>query len=87
MKMPFLNKDYMSVLEQIAEDGRDDLDTLEETLRYDRGKLKHIIKGLQHKGLVSVKYVSGYEVWVSLSTKGRRLIRNMWPESMLPFGY
>ncbi len=87
MKMPFLNRDYMSVLEQIAEDGRDDLETLEETLRYDRKKLRHIIKGLQHKGLVTVRYVSGYDTLISLSTKGKRFLRSMWPESMLPFGY
>lgn len=87
MKVPFLNRDYLSVLQQIAEDGKDEFITLEETLRYDRKTLKHIIKGLQHKGLITVNYVSNFEVWLTLSNKGKRFLSLMWPENALPFGY
>ncbi len=84
MKVPTLNKDYFLVLQQISEDGKDDLTTLEETLRYDRKQLRHIIKGLQHKGLISINYVSRSETWLTLSAKGKRLMTYLWPESISP---
>lgn len=87
MKFPTLNKDYLLVLQQISEDGEDDLVTLEETLRYDRNQLKHIIKGLQHKGLISINYVSKTDTWLSLSAKGRRMMSYLWPESMSSYSF
>jgi len=80
MKIPILHKDYLLVLKQISQDGEEDLITLEETLRFDRSKLKHIIQALQHKGLVKVQSISNHDIWLTLSTKGRRLIDNMWPD-------
>ncbi len=82
MKVLTLNKDYLLVLAQISEDGQDDLATLEETLRYDRNQLKHIVRALQHKGLISISSVSRSETWLTLSAKGRRLMAYLWPESI-----
>jgi hypothetical protein len=77
MRIPILHKDYLLVLKQISQDGEEDLINLEETLRFDQGKLKHIIQALQHKGLVKVKSISNYDIWLTLSTKGRRLMECM----------
>jgi hypothetical protein len=44
-----------------------------ESLRYDRSRLLHVIKSLQHKGLILVQR-SGYSAWVSLSSKGLRVM-------------
>ncbi len=81
MKVLSLHKDYLLVLQQISEDGEDDLVSLEETLRFDRKQLKHIIQALQHKGLIKVKAVSKVDIWLTLSSKGRRFMEYMWPES------
>jgi hypothetical protein len=81
MKVLSLHKDYLLVLQQISEDGEDDLVSLEETLRFDRKQLKHIVQALQHKGLIKVKAVSKVDIWLTLSSKGRRFMEYMWPES------
>ena len=81
MKVLSLHKDYLLVLQQISEDGEDDLVSLEETLRFDRKQLKHIVQALQHKGLIKVKAVSKVDIWLTLSSKGRRFMEYMWPDS------
>ena len=69
MKVLSLHKDYLLVLQQISEDGEDDLVSLEETLRFDRKQLKHIVQALQHKGLIKVKAVSKVDIWLTLSSR------------------
>jgi DNA-binding MarR family transcriptional regulator len=86
MKTKQLPEDYAIVLQQISEDGGDELDDLLDSLRIDRTRLQHIIRSLHHKGLITIEAM-GYDTWLSLSSKGRHLIRYLWPESGLSYGY
>lgn len=82
-----LPDDYALVLQQVGEDGTEDFANLAETLRYDRKRLVHIIQALQHKGLVLVTFDGQRDSWIRLSTKGRQLMRYLWPESGLQPAY
>lgn len=87
MKHTELPEDYALVLQQIGEDGGDDIATLAEALRYDRRRLAHIIQALHHKGLLVINTGMYHESWLSLSAKGKRLMAYLWPESRLQYGY
>lgn len=69
--------DYALVLQQVDADGEEDFTNLAETLNLDRRRLTHIIQALQHKGLVRIKWRQS-EGWISLSTRGRRLVETLW---------
>jgi hypothetical protein len=73
MKKIELPKDYAQVLLRIRLAGEADLLNLAESIRVDRGRLMHIIENLQHKGLVVLQRTRYSDVWVRLSSKGRRL--------------
>jgi hypothetical protein len=81
-----LSEDYVLVLQQIGEEGENDLSLLAESLQFDRKRLLHIVTALQHKGLVKLQKVK-YDTSIILSAKGRRLMRYLWPESNLGFSY
>jgi DNA-binding MarR family transcriptional regulator len=87
MKTKQLSQDYAIVLQQIDEDGSDDFDTLAETLRFDRGRLHHILQALRSKGLIVTNRDAQYETWISVSGKGRRLLRYLWPETRRGYSY
>jgi predicted transcriptional regulator len=70
-----LNEDSALVLQQIEEAGEEDIDNLNESLRFGRGRLTHILKNLQHKGLINIR-----GEWITLSAKGRKVSRLIWPE-------
>jgi predicted transcriptional regulator len=78
MKKIELNEDSALVLQQIDEMGEEDFDNLNESMRFGRGYLGHILQNLQHKGLIIIR-----GDWVSLSSKGRKTTELIWPE--LPF--
>jgi predicted transcriptional regulator len=78
MKKIDLNEDSALVLQQIEEIGEDDFENLNESLRFGRGYLAHILQCLQHKGLVKIR-----GDWISLSSKGRKTAELIWPE--LPY--
>ncbi len=74
-----LPADYALVLQQIKEDGEDDISFLSQELNLNRNRLSHIIKSLQRKGLILVN--KNYdEVFVELSRKGQRMAQYIWPE-------
>jgi DNA-binding MarR family transcriptional regulator len=80
-------QDYALVLLQIGEDGEDDFSDLAELTQVERRRLWHVVQALQHKGLVIVKRRARYPSWISLSSKGRRLMRSLWPEARLSPGF
>lgn len=85
MKAVTLPEDYALVLQQVAESGEESMALLAESLRVDRQRLAHIVQALHHKGLIY--FTDTYqEPWVKLSTKGRQLMRTIWPESGVAFG-
>ena len=74
-------EDYALVLQQIQESGQEDIANLAETLQIKRGRLAHIIDALKHKGLIRLTRDYHSDMWIELSTKGRRLVNYLWPES------
>lgn len=73
-----LPTDYLLVLQRIARSGREDIMNLTESLRLDPKRLAHIIHALQHKGLIRLSK-AGSDAWLSLSSKGRRLLQKLQP--------
>jgi DNA-binding MarR family transcriptional regulator len=71
--------DYALVLQQVDENGEEDFTNLAESLSMDRKRLSHIIHALQHKGLVQVS-LAQRDIWIRLSSRGRRFMDNIWPE-------
>lgn len=72
-----LPTDYALVLQQIQEDGEDDIASLSYSLSISPHRIFHIVKALQHKGLVQIYD----DAFVSLSGKGKRMLRYVWPEA------
>jgi len=74
--------DYALVLQQVHADGEEDFTNLAETLSYDRRRLSHIVSALQHKGLIVINWRHS-EGWITLSSRGRRLVDTLWmPQTM-----
>jgi DNA-binding MarR family transcriptional regulator len=84
MEMP---ADYALVLQQIQENGQDDIANLSESLHIRRSRLTHIIDALKHKGLVRLTRDYHSDLWVELSGKGQRLVQYLWPESRFQPSY
>ena len=86
MKSIKLPEDYALVLQQVGENGEENMDMLAESLRVDRRRLAHIIQSLHHKGLIY--FADTYqEPWIRLSTKGKQFVQYIWPESKPRFGF
>ena len=83
MKTIELPEDYALVLQQVDENGEEDFTNLAESLKFDRRRLAHIIQALQSKGLIYI-HSTTQDIWIGLSSKGRRLMELVWPESGLP---
>lgn len=83
-----LPRDYALVLQTVHENGEEDFANLAETLRFDRQRLAHIVEALRHKGLIYLSRSSraGGDAWIRLSTKGRKIMTTVWPESGLSYG-
>lgn len=77
IKLPL---DYSLVLQQIIEDGEDDVDTLTETLNIKKQRLMHILSNLGHKGLIIMERDTFSQLRVRLSRKGQRITKIIWPE-------
>lgn len=68
------------VLQQIDEDGEDDLSTLSRQLSLSRSYAATIVASLKHKGLLVV--TDHYQqLWVRPSARGKRMVRYIWPQS------
>ncbi|CAN5131900.1 hypothetical protein BH09PAT3_BH09PAT3_3490 [soil metagenome] len=80
-KVTELPEEYAIVLQQIDEDGGEEFNDLVENIHIERSRLAHIVKSLQHKGLIVLKGDGQRGFWIQLSRKGEQLMRYMWPES------
>jgi DNA-binding MarR family transcriptional regulator len=68
------------ILQQISEDGEDDVMSLASELHEPRGKVLARLNALRSKGLITV--VDNYNgIWVRLSRKGKRMVSYLWPET------
>ena len=74
-----LTSDEALVLQQIAENGEDDVIGLSRGLRMSRSRVAQQLERLRAKKLVTIKPTCG-DLWVRASKRGRQLVRYMWPE-------
>lgn len=74
--------DYALVLQQVSEDGQNELDVLSETLNIRRSRLMHIVGSLRKKGLILIERSNMGDAWIRLSSRGRKVTRQIWPERM-----
>ncbi len=83
MKQPIqLTTTEAIVLQQVSEDGEDDVRTLASQLGMSRSSLFATIDRLKHKGLIAMNS-SFDDLWVRLTRKGQQMMRYMWPESQM----
>jgi Mn-dependent DtxR family transcriptional regulator len=69
--------EYILVLQEINDDEHENVANLSHSLRISYKRMLHIIRELQHKGLIQFSdYMS-----VKLSRKGDRLLKQLWPSS------
>lgn len=83
MKHITLPYEQALVLQQIGETGEEDFTGLAAAMRFGRAKLADILQTLHRKRLILVRKSSYAEAWVRLSSKGQRLIMQLWPEAAL----
>jgi Mn-dependent DtxR family transcriptional regulator len=69
--------DYMLVLQEISAEEREDALHLSHSLHINYQRMLHIIRELQHKGLVQFSS----DMSIQLSRKGCRLLHKLWPQS------
>ena len=74
-----LTNDEALVLQQITENGEDDVIGLSHGLRMSRSRVAQQLERLRAKKLVTIKSVYG-DLWVRASKRGRQLVRYMWPD-------
>ena len=67
------------VLQQIYEDGEDDVRTLAQMLGMSAKSVVATVVHLKRRGLVAISNDLG-DLWVEVSVKGCRLIKRLWPE-------
>lgn len=82
MKLAKFNEDQALILQIIEESGGEDIENLAASLRFERSRLVNLLIGLQHKGLIRIRN-TGYGKTATLSRKGRKTTRLLWPE--LPY--
>jgi DNA-binding MarR family transcriptional regulator len=68
------------VLQQVHEDGEDDLPSLSRQLGISRRYALAIVASLKRKGLLVVTD-SYHQLWVRPSARGKRMIRYIWPQA------
>lgn len=74
--------DYALVLQQVSEDGENELDVLSETLNIRRPRLMHIIGSLRRKGLILIDRSAMGDAWIRLTARGRKMTQQIWPEQI-----
>jgi len=70
------------VLQQVHEDGEDDLPSLSRQLGLSRQYALAVVGSLKHKGLLIVTD-SYHQLWVRPSVRGKRMIRYIWPQAQI----
>ena len=68
------------VLQQVHEDGEDDLPSLSRQLGMSRGYAMAVVASLKHKGLLVVTDTY-HQLWVRPSVRGKRMVHYIWPQA------
>lgn len=82
MKKIELPHESVLVLQQIYENGEEDVAGLADSLRLTPGRVAHLVQELAHKRLI-ISRNAGFGIWLRLSAQGKRLVHTMWPESAM----
>lgn len=67
------------ILQQIYEDGSDDVVVLAGQVGLSRRTVMNILADLRRKGLMAIDQIYG-DAWVRLTARGKRLVQKIWPE-------
>lgn len=68
------------ILQQLHEDGEEEIVSLSKQLNISRGRVSSLIGTLKQKGLLIINH--DYQgTWIRLSRQGHRLIGYVWPEA------
>ena len=70
------------ILQQIYEDGGDDVVVLAGQVGLSRRTLMNILADMRRKGLMSIDQKYG-DAWVRLTARGKRLVQKIWPEAQM----
>ena len=72
----------MLILQQIYEDGGDDVVVLAGQVGLSRRTVMNILADLRRKGLMAIDQIYG-DAWVRLTARGKRLVQKIWPEAQM----
>ena len=70
------------ILQQIYEDGSDDVVVLAGKVGLSRRTVMNILVDLRRKGLMAIDQIYG-DAWVRLTARGKRLVQKIWPEAQM----
>ena len=70
------------ILQQIYEDGGDDVVVLAGQVGLSRRTVMNILADLRRKGLMAIDQIYG-NAWVRLAARGKRLVQKIWPEAQM----
>ena len=70
------------ILQQIYEDGSDDVVVLAGQVGLSRRTVMNILADLRRKGLMAIDQIYG-NAWVRLTARGKRLVNKIWPEAQM----
>ena len=70
------------ILQQIYEDGGDDVIVLAGQVGLSRRTVMNILADLRRKGLMAIDQIYG-NAWVRLTARGKRLVQKIWPEAQM----
>ena len=70
------------VLQQVYEDGSDDIAMLAVQVGIPRRTVMNVLTDLRRKGLMAIEQVYG-DAWVRLTVRGKRLVQQIWPEMQI----
>ena len=70
------------VLQQVYEDGSDDIAMLAVQVGITRRTVMNVLTDLRRKGLMAIEQAYG-DAWVRLTVRGKRLVQQIWPEMQM----
>lgn len=70
------------ILQQIYEDGGDDVVVLAGQVGLSRRTVMNILADLRRKGLMAIDQIYS-NAWVRLTARGKRLVQKIWPEAQM----
>lgn len=71
------------VLQQVFEDGEEDVDDIVEQIGMPKRITMNILSDLKSKGLLTVIQRAYGKILVSVTSQGKKLVHTMWPEAVL----